>query len=472
MVQASLKKSTTLLNQSIQRMTTGYRINSAKDDAAGYTVAKKMDIQLSSYNVAKDNTEIGLSYLNTATSTLDTITTQLQRIRDLTEEASNGTYGTDSRNAMQQEINARTAELNRILSSTEYNGKKIFDSGNSATGYFLNSVTPLTDSEATAQGYTVLHNATELEAISGSSGKYILMGNIDLSGVSFSTITNFSGELNGNGYVISNWYSEASGATASSFVDQLNSGGVIKNLGMENVSFNITDPAYGASGLVNGNSGLINNCYVTGSVDGVYETAGLVLYNTGTISNSYSNVSNAMGAVAYDNSGSIVNSYWNSDNVFSVGVFNGPDSATAVDSNTLDSLTIDPSPSGGGISFKIGIGSSSSSTISVDPSFSLSLSVNVSSASSASNSLDSIDSALATITKKQTELGAVYNRLQSASDSIDVSITNLTSSLSTIRDTDVAKESANYIKQQILQQASATLLTTANQLPSIALSLI
>ena len=86
--------------------------------------------------------------------------------------------------------------------------------------------------------------------------------------------------------------------------------------------------------------------------------------------------------------------------------------------------------------------------------------------------LDAIDAGLTNITSRQTSIGAYQNRLDSAADALTVQYDNLTSSLSTVRDTDVASESSNFIKAQILQQASASLLTTANQTPSIALNLI
>ena len=79
---------------------------------------------------------------------------------------------------------------------------------------------------------------------------------------------------------------------------------------------------------------------------------------------------------------------------------------------------------------------------------------------------------MSTLSDKATEMGAVSNRLESALDSIIVNMENVTSSLSTIKDADMATESSQYIKMQILQQASATLLATANQSPSIALQLI
>ena len=133
MAQLSMKKSTNALNSAIEKMTTGYRINSAGDDAAGYAVASKMVIDLSSYGVAQNNAMLGTSLLSTASSSLDLVTTHLQRMRDLAEQAANGTYGSDSIAAIQAEINQRTEEINRVMSTTEYNGIKLFE-GDAGTG--------------------------------------------------------------------------------------------------------------------------------------------------------------------------------------------------------------------------------------------------------------------------------------------------------------------------------------------------
>ena len=98
--------------------------------------------------------------------------------------------------------------------------------------------------------------------------------------------------------------------------------------------------------------------------------------------------------------------------------------------------------------------------------------LDLSSTENAKNAITEIDKYLKQINEKQTEYGAAYNRLESALESIGVSIDNLTSTQSTIRDADIAEVSSEYIQMQILQQASATLLATANQTPSIALQLL
>ena len=126
LVQSSLTQSTNGLNQAIERMTTGFKINGAKDNAAGYSIANNMGVKLSSYDVAMDNVMLGTTLIDTASSNLSLITEHLQRMRDLAEQAANGTYGEDSLNAIQSEIDARTDEINRVMSNTEYNGIKIF----------------------------------------------------------------------------------------------------------------------------------------------------------------------------------------------------------------------------------------------------------------------------------------------------------------------------------------------------------
>ena len=124
--QSSLKSSTSSLNQAIERMSTGFKINHAKDNAAGYSIANSMSSKLSSYEVATDNTSYGLELISTSISNLDLITSHLQRIRDLAEQASNGTYGVESLTALQSEVEARMNEVNRIISNTEYNGIGLF----------------------------------------------------------------------------------------------------------------------------------------------------------------------------------------------------------------------------------------------------------------------------------------------------------------------------------------------------------
>ncbi len=521
--------------------------------------------------------------LTTAEDSLSLISDHLSRIRDLTEQAANGTYGQDSLNAIQSEITARLAECDRIVSNTEYNGIKLFGEGASSTtggGEFIQQIDPLTEEEALAQGYTIIKTADELQAINNNlSGKYILMSDIDLSGIDWDPIgdintgTPFSGEFNGNGHVISNLTINDPSSNGLGFFGMVENA-IIENVGLENI--NVTGATV-VGGLVAGGTGSeISNCYVSGSILGVNGNGqgGIVgLLGNGSITNCYSacdvsgsytgslagqisnsNVENCYatgnvttgdclgGLIGAIVGGSVKNSF-STGNVdgqncigglagmisgaeisscYATGKVAGPtltgafvgecydavstitnchyydvvnSGMTAVGDNragtSLSGLTDGGTPPANNkplykpnfdsnatgtqqnVLFQAGIHSDSSSQINLDLSFGYSgLSIDVSSSDAARNSLNQIDEMLSKIRSKQTEYGAAYNRLESALESIGVSIDNLTSTQSTIRDADIAEVSSEYIQMQILQQASATLLATANQTPSIALQLL
>ena len=127
--QQSMTSATNKLNQAIERMTTGYKINGAKDNAANYSISTNMTTKINSYMVAEDNVAMGLDMLSTANGSLDQISDKLTRLRALATQASNGTYGTQSLTAINSEANALVDEINRIYSTAEYNGKKIFSGG-------------------------------------------------------------------------------------------------------------------------------------------------------------------------------------------------------------------------------------------------------------------------------------------------------------------------------------------------------
>src|SRR5574344_708516 len=113
LVQNSLAKSTTAMSTSMERLSTGLKINSAKDDAAGLAVATNMNAQVRGTQVAQTNGQMGDSLLTTTEGTLDVVQTNLLRIRDLVEQAANGTYGSDSKAAIQTEVEARVKEISR-----------------------------------------------------------------------------------------------------------------------------------------------------------------------------------------------------------------------------------------------------------------------------------------------------------------------------------------------------------------------
>ena len=134
---------------------------------------------------------MGLDMVMTAMDSLDLISCHLSRMRDLAEQAANGTYDASSLQSIQSEIKARSDEITRLVSNTEFNNVKLFDGEPERTGDFIQAVRPLTEDEAIAQGYTIITTADELQAMQYDlSGKYILMNDIDLSGYEWTPVGN------------------------------------------------------------------------------------------------------------------------------------------------------------------------------------------------------------------------------------------------------------------------------------------
>ena len=549
-VQSNLKASTNGLNTAIERMSTGFKINHAKDNAANYSINTKLSSKLSSYKIAQDNVYMGLDMVMTAMDSLDLISSHLSRMRDLAEQAANGTYGASSLQSIQSEINARSDEITRLVSNTEFNNVKLFDGEPERTGDFIQAVRPLTEDEAIAQGYTIITTADELQAMQYDlSGKYILMNDIDLSGYEWTPVGNndmgpFKGVFNGNGKVVKNLSINRPSETMQGFFGNA-SNAIIKNVGLENVDI-ISNESTAGLLAGTGSNASITNCYVTGKLKGYASVSGLASDLRGTVEACYTNVSISVstggngGLIGTFGGGSIKNSYseGNMDGMHSgmsggfIGEINNAvvencyssvtsssfyygfacmvDSAsTILNSYVNNEKTSNKYPPVGhnnstgtvaGVStkelnemisngvlpkiadslltyspteFQVGVDSSDSSRISLNISFALTVpKINLSTSDNARKSLEKIDELIKRVNTKQTEYGAAYNRLESALETIGVSIDNLTSTQSTIRDADIAEESSAYIRNQILQQAAATLMSTANQTPAIALQLL
>ena len=541
-VQSNLKTSTNGLNTAIERMTTGFKINHAKDNAAGYSISTKLSSELSSYDVALDNASMGLDMLTTAQDSLDLITSHYQRMRDLAEQAANGTYGEDSLKAIQSEIDARKAEIERIVANTEYNGIKFF--GNDDANGVDESKRVVNQTTFTKGETYFVTNSDDLvklqdlvnSGVDTTDVTFELTSDINMTGINFRGIGSgggdvgnldetkcFKGDFKGNNHVISNLTINTTEYFAGLFGYVY--GGSIDSVGLENCEVLGGTFVGGLAGRIDGGS--ITNSYVTGSVEGWMNVGGLAgcVYN-GSITNSY-----ATGSVTGDKyvgglvgdvtDASITNSYATSSVTGSVSVgglvgvayftptLNGyydsqktgqtvgvgtggyTGTVTGVTTAELEELikngTLPQYNYGGGtggtgggvfggsyeVTLQVGIHSDKSSSITVDVGIGkIDLNIDVTTSDGARNALTMLDEYLKNINEKQTQLGSAYNRLESVIESIGVSIDNLTSTRSTIQDADIAEESSAYIRNQILQQASVTLLATANQTPAIALQLL
>jgi len=160
LVQTNLTKATSALNKSIERLSTGYKINKASDDAAGLAIAKGFEAQASGTLVAEDNTQHGINLLQTAEGDLDVIQDNLLRIRDLSVQAANGTYSSSEKTMIAQEVNSRIDEINRIAKISKFSDTYLLDGSctemklqvgaNSGANNQLNISDALTKATATA----------------------------------------------------------------------------------------------------------------------------------------------------------------------------------------------------------------------------------------------------------------------------------------------------------------------------------
>ena len=563
--QSSMKTSSQLLNQAVERMSTGYKINHAKDNAANYSISTNMSTKISAYHVAEDNAAMGLDMVYTANETLNAIADKLSRLRSLTLTAQNGTYGEQSLNAIKAEAEAVSSEIERILNSADFNGKRLFGepvlptiNGQkvviNADGFMLDvekvdttgytAVASIVDeSQAITGGQYTISSAQDLEKLmrisnnnsgAGISGaEFVLTNDIDMSSVDWSEwepgLENFLFDnvvLNGNGYKIIN-------AKAPIFWILTNS--EIKNLGMGIDSSAFVHFANSPiAGLVNSE---INNCYAIGKTGDGWFSAGIVsimqdsrmdycwsdvdVFNnagglaggviasgqgTNTISNSYSIGSvygGQAGGIAAQFGGTIENCYTssklacdeggktfviasNEESMFgsdcqdlvikSVSYNTKANSGVDIYGGDLSRITAsgleELVPEALDTEFQVGIDGTSNSRIGFRCDISLNEAGTIANSILQAGTLEKIDEMLNSVSAKQTEFGAVQNRLESVLDEIAIQRDNLVSSRSTIRDADIAEVSSTYIQQQILQQAAATLMSTANQSPAIALQLI
>ena len=130
-IQQNLSNATDRMDTAMERMSSGSRINQAKDDAAGFAVSAKLEMTISGSKVASSNVKMGNDLLSTAEGTLDVINANLMRIRDLTEQAANGTYEGFDLNAIASEVQARLDQIDVLANSVSFNGKKLLDNSQS-----------------------------------------------------------------------------------------------------------------------------------------------------------------------------------------------------------------------------------------------------------------------------------------------------------------------------------------------------
>ncbi len=192
-IQQNLTNATEKMNTAMERMSSGSKINKTSDDAAGYAVSITLSKTISSSKIASDNTAIGQDLVATVEGTLDVIEANLERVRDLTEQAANGTYSTDDLKAISAEVTARLAQIDDLAKASSFNGKKLLD-GSTSDGVILQVGTEAGD---TLELSGNIFNSVNLDAIDTELSATITGGTSEQISSMLSTIDGVIDDITG-----------------------------------------------------------------------------------------------------------------------------------------------------------------------------------------------------------------------------------------------------------------------------------
>ena len=468
--QRNLDHSQASLTTSLQRLSSGLRINSAKDDAAGLSISERMGSQIRGLNQAARNANDAISLAQTTEGNLSEISNVLQRIREIAVQSANDTNTTADRTSLQNEVTSLTQEIDRIAASAQFNGSNLLD------GSF------------TSKTFQVGANAGQSisVAISGARNQDLgLTGSATITGAVTSTSAKTAG-TNISGITIA-----AAADDGVSWVGSSQSGAT-STLAMAN-AINLSSGTTGVSAKATTS---VTSTAITGHAKAI--VAGELVIN-GTDIGAIATTASAENR----NSQMIIaiNAKSASTGVVATGVTATTYKLTAADGRNINfTSNVAGSTTGHSLAADVAVitGISISSTAAVTNYGQLTLtagkditttgtwdsiaaatyaktgssSVDVSSQILSSSAIAQIDVAIDTINTQRAGLGTVQTRFDTVIANLKTTSENVSAARGRIRDTDFAAETASMTRNQVLQQAGVAMLAQANALPNIVLSLL
>lgn len=483
--QRNLNSSQSDLNTSLQRLSSGLRINSAKDDAAGLAIAERFTSQIRGLNQAQRNANDGVSLAQTAEGSLQESANILQRVRELSIQSANSTNSASDRAALNSEVNQLKQELDRIASTTEFNGLKLLD------GSF------------TAQAFQVGANANQTINISIAGAGTSDLANNTVAGINLTAdqgtaaTRNSSADVTGNNTIAAQTLT-VSGTLGSDTV-AVSAGDsaftVAAAVSAKEATTGVTAEATTTAtfGTVNNNGTVTLTLGSGGSTSTI--SAAVTTTDLGALATEINKKSGTTGITAVSNGATMELTQADGKDIKIENYTHSTGSSTAVVGTTAigtdpETLTDGAATDSVVVSGKVDF--SSSSTFSVASSVAntagsvlnvaadtaagsvqeLVSSIDISSASGSQTAIAIVDAALATISSFRADLGAVQNRFDSTINSLQTTSENLSAARSRIQDADFAAETASLTRAQILQQAGISILSQANSAPQNVLSLL
>nr|WP_220487451.1 flagellin [Pseudoalteromonas sp. SG45-2] len=478
--QRNLSQSGSDLATSMERLSSGMRINSAKDDAAGLQISNRLTSQVNGLAVAQRNANDGISMAQTAEGAMSESTSILQRMRELALQSANGSNSDTDRAALQKEVSALQTELTRISDTTSFGGQQLLD-GSFGT-----------------KSFQVGANANETIDVS-------------LSSIGAKDIGAFQTEIGGAAAAGLGQVDSATAVAAAPTVNGV-AGGDYTITGKSGTAVDVTiDPnatageAAAAINKVTGDTGVTADAKTQVNVSGTLASGSVSFQLNGQVISSnasYDDIASAINEKSNDHGvtattaddGSLVLTDRSGDDI-AIADFLHSDGST-----TVDVAGMDYSGDVSGVSATLGAAATTDSVIvsgalnlTSTEAFSVSAdnasviddatvtqtgaladvnSLDISTQTDSQNALAIIDSAIAQIDDQRADLGAIQNRFDHTISNLANISENVSASRSRIQDTDFATETAEMTKNQILQQAGTSILSQANQLPQTALSLL
>ncbi len=465
--QRNLSRSDSTLATALQRLSSGLRINSAKDDAAGLAIANRFTTQIRGLNQAVRNANDGISLAQTAESALDELTNNLQRIRELAVQAANSTNSASDRAALDQEVQQRLAEINRIASQTSFNGQKVLDGSFGAAQFQVGAnvgetinVNLTTGVRADQVGQIATQTGTAVSANALTDGSVtIAVGTGAAVAVGASTAGTQAGQTTDSAY---------------SKVNAINAAGVS---GLTATATNVSSGTFSTVSSAGGTSTYnltINNVAIYSGTGNVADGASLTAADVAAQVNLFSaqtGVSASVSGTTFTLTAADGRNVVVTESIANgTGTASGTGIAAAQEGTLRGTITLSASENLtlGGTPADIGF--SGVTSIAVD-STTLS-SVSVTSVANANTAIQRSDAALTAVAALRSQFGAIQNRFESTIANLTAVAENLTASRSRIQDADFAAETASLTKAQILQQAGVAVLAQANAAPQVVLGLL
>jgi flagellin len=477
--QSSLRQTNLNSEKSMERLSTGIRINSAKDDAAGLAISTRMTANIRGMAAAIRNSNDGISLTQTAEGSLSAIQNNLQRIRELAVQSANSGNSQSDRNSLNLEAQQLISEIDRVATNSAFNGSKLLDgtytnqdfqvgAGNetsdririsignakasalgvvgTATGASSGASTGAVTSGALAAGDLAINGF----AIAATSDDGVSFADKTASAISKANAINASTSLTGisaKADVTSATFTVTSGATTSGSI----AAGELKINGVDIGSISIA-----ATGAASDASRKTRSEQLVAAINAVSIQSGVEAKLDGT----------AVKLTASDGRNITITKTGTNAELSDIST------ATTYAALKLTSTKGDASIAVTGTSGGIAAVSFEASLSLSTPSGQTVSSVDLSTQAKSQDALSILDAAIGTITNSRANLGAYQNRFEAAISNLETTSTNLQASRSRILDTDYAKETTNLAKAQIVQQAATAMLAQANQSSQSVLALL